>query len=353
MTNSARSTGTGVKAAAGAGYTSNPATFAAALTRAGLSAEQVTAAAPRLPAMGSVDTSLIRDRFNFDWATGDPIEGLDTYWWWARSVRVDPNEVIADGDDGTLWRIPFSTDGVDEVTFGTPVRVAETYVDVDVPDGVAATALVNRRGQRVAAAALSAPPKPARSESEAAARATAAPTTPEASMDLSALREALGLDDTATDDEVLEAAAERLSSDDTTETVTTTDETPDPAAPAPVPASAGVASIDPDTLAQLQADAAAGREAREQQRQDERDRILAAAINEGRITRARRDHYAAMFDADPEGTRTLLTAAPDKGGLAPGLVPISEVGHGGDPTASAVDSEYAAVMAARGLKSKS
>jgi hypothetical protein len=315
-----------------------------------------SAAAPPAPGMASVDSALIRERFNFDWATSDPVEGLDTYWWWARSVRVDPNEVIADGDDGTLWRVPFSTDGVDAVTFGTPVRVAETYVDVDAPDGAAATAIVTRRRQRVAAAALAKPTKTARSSSEAAARAAAASTatTEETVMELSALRQALGLSEDTPDEEVLAAAAERLSESTTEET---TEETTEPTevstdTTTPVPASASAVAIDPGTLEQLRADAAAGRQAREQQQRDDRDRTITAAIGEGRITRARRAHFEAAWNADPEGTRTLLTADPDKGGLAPGLVPVSEIGHaGGDnPNRSATDAQYDQVMAARGLK---
>jgi hypothetical protein len=42
--------------------------------------------------------------------------------------------------------------------------------------------------------------------------------------------------------------------------------------------------------------------------------------------RARRDHYARMYDTDPEGTKHLLTASAEDGGLAPGAVPRQEVG---------------------------
>jgi hypothetical protein len=92
---------------------------------------------PQTPAAASVSTSTIRERFNYEWAensdngavdeNGDP---LSTYWWWARDLRVDPDEVIADDDEGNLWAVPYSTDGADAVTFGPPVRVRETYVPV-------------------------------------------------------------------------------------------------------------------------------------------------------------------------------------------------------------------------------
>lgn len=48
----------------------------------------------------------------------------------------------------------------------------------------------------------------------------------------------------------------------------------------------------------------------------ERDRVISAAIAAGRFSESRRPFYEDRWAADPEGTRVLLTAAPEEGGLA-------------------------------------
>ena len=76
----------------------------------------------------------------------------------------------------------------------------------------------------------------------------------------------------------------------------------------------------------------------------EAGRVIAAAVAEGRIPTSRIRHYADAWQANPDGTRTLLTAAPDKGGLAPGLPP-----SGAQTAGQQADREYRDVLAARGL----
>lgn len=273
------------------------------------------------PVRASVDIATVRDRFNFDWAMSDPIDGVDTYWWWAISIRVDPAEVIADDGEGNLWSVPFTTDGEDQVTFGEPVRVRQTFVPVQAGEGVMATAVVTRRRQQVLAEQLDRPTKPDRESNPAAA--SAGPDNEEHPMD-DTVRQALarqhGLDpDTATEDEVNAAV---IAASETPEP----EETPAPEAehvetPEPVAASA---AVDPEALAQLQADAAAGRQAAETLATQARDTAINAAIGEGRIAPARRAHYEAAWAADQDGTRRLLTASVDDGGLAPGLVPVGK-----------------------------
>jgi hypothetical protein len=159
---------------------------------------------PATAPIASVDTGTIRQRFNYDWATdSDNGADQDTYWWWARSIRVDPNEVIADDDEGGIWSIPFTTDGTDDVTFGTPVRVAETFIPVQAGEGAAATAVVQRRRQRVAASALERPSKPTRPNQAAAESAPANERNPMDAAVLQALARQHGLDpETATEDQV-------------------------------------------------------------------------------------------------------------------------------------------------------
>ncbi|MFI7449548.1 head maturation protease, ClpP-related [Nonomuraea sp. NPDC049714] len=146
------------------------------------------------------------------------------------------------------------------------------------------------------------------------------------------LRERLGIaDDAELDDDALldavdQALAERAE--------------PSTAGPAPGPEPVaaripdGMQLIDEATLAELRASAAQGVEARALQRTEARDQALNDAIRVGKFPPARRDHYAAAWDADPEGTRQLLDS------LAEGLVPLADVGQpGGEPTDNGFDAE--------------
>ena len=83
----------------------------------------------------------------------------------------------------------------------------------------------------------------------------------------------------------------------------------------------GTTAIDEGTLAQLQADAAAGREARDAQQDAQREQLVSAAVKDGRIPPARKAHWMSLLKADPEGTQATLAALPK------GLVPVDEIGH--------------------------
>lgn len=124
------------------------------------------------------------------------------------------------------------------------------------------------------------------------------------------LRERLGVTDAAaTDDELLAAVDEALS------------EQPDaPAAPAAtIPA--GTQIIEDNVLEQLRADAAAGREARDEQIRARRDGIITAALRDGRITAATAPNFRALLDADEDGTTKVLDS------MAKNTVPVAEIGH--------------------------
>lgn len=157
----------------------------------------VPAGQPAAPAALSVSTEVVWQRFNFEWAMGENDAEPDTYWWWARDIRLDPNEVIADDEMGNLWSVPFSTDGEDALTFGTPVRVRETFVPLAA-------------SQRLVAS-FARPIKPPR-QPAAAAGANAADARPDpegvTTMDES-VREMLagmGLDPAAASEEQIQAA---------------------------------------------------------------------------------------------------------------------------------------------------
>lgn len=84
----------------------------------------------------------------------------------------------------------------------------------------------------------------------------------------------------------------------------------------------GVATIDKNVLAQLQADAALGRQAHEQQAKDSRDALVKAALTDGRIPAASADHWRALLAADPNAAAVLAS-------LAAGTVPVTEIGNAG------------------------
>lgn len=89
-----------------------------------------------------------------------------------------------------------------------------------------------------------------------------------------------------------------------------------------IAAKAGLATITNEALAGLQAQAAEGAEARAQQVRESDERVVDAAITEGKIAPARRDHHLQALAADREGHTAVLAA------LQPGLVPLAEKGHG-------------------------
>lgn len=301
----------------------------------------------------SVSTTVVRERFNFGWAMDPENEAeQNTYWWWARDVRVDPMEIIADDDEGGLWSVPYSTDGEDEVTFGEPQRVRETFVPV-------AAAQV---------ATFARPSKPSRPPATAAASnpaATARPDEGESPM-TDQVREFLvgrGIDpDTATDVQINAATillgeqppAEKADepeapetpeagADDTatTDTVVSTDDAQTDPAKVPVAASRqipeGAVVIDADELARLRAGAEAGTRLAAEQRTKERDTLLAKARDEGRFPPSRLAHYTRLYDSDPEGTKVLLTADEKDGGLAKGTVPLEAKAHTPDPEGEDAD----------------
>lgn len=109
------------------------------------------------------------------------------------------------------------------------------------------------------------------------------------------------------------------------------------AAPAPTPTAAlpeGVVAIEATQLEQMRADAQAGREARDAQIAAARAATVDAAVADGRIAPARRDHWIASLAADPGSADTLA-------GLQKGLIPVDMVGvTGGVDEASDEDGAY-------------
>lgn len=307
------------------------------------------------PARGSiraqVDAEDIRRQY-YDNAAADQ------FWWWIRSMFVDPNELIVeDEESGTLYRVPFDTKG-DEVTFSDPVAVKVVYKDKPAskqPDKQTAAweTPIPPQGKSIAVYANRAESRPEQEDTNVGV------TT---DVDPIALRNSLGLAENASDEEVRTALAsagyvappgretggpdERAPASEQPGTSATEQQEsngPDNTAPdgptdpateqptetptseTPVAAS-GTVTLDRATYEDLRRQAHQGATAFERQEVESRDRILTAAIGEGRIPPSRRAHWAGFLERDPEGARTLLTASEDKGGLAKGLVPVAAKG---------------------------
>lgn len=102
-------------------------------------------------------------------------------------------------------------------------------------------------------------------------------------------------------------------------------------------APAGMALVDEGTLAALRSDAAAGREARNEQQAAARREAVAAAVSDGRIPPARREHWEAQLAADEGALATLQS-------LAPGTIPVESIGHDGQPDTTEADATYQALF---------
>lgn len=85
----------------------------------------------------------------------------------------------------------------------------------------------------------------------------------------------------------------------------------------------GAMVVDATAYKQLQADAAAGRQAMDQIDAARRDQIIADALASGRITAASRDQWRTQLDADEKGISALLA------GMPANTVPVAEIGHSG------------------------
>lgn len=85
----------------------------------------------------------------------------------------------------------------------------------------------------------------------------------------------------------------------------------------------GTVLMDVDQAEQLRADARAGAEARAQQIAERRAGIVDAAIADGRVAPARREHWLAQLTADEEGATEVLAS------LTPGTIPMAPKGFTG------------------------
>lgn len=140
------------------------------------------------------------------------------------------------------------------------------------------------------------------------------------------LRERLGVTDAAVSDEQLLAAVDEALAEQTSDT----------ASSANLPE--GVVLMDAAALADLQASAALGRQAREEQDKARREGLVNLAVEEGRIAPASRDAWLGQLAANEAGTASLLAS------LAKNTIPVVELGI--TEEASTEDRLYAAAWGA-------
>jgi hypothetical protein len=240
---------------------------------------------------------------------------------WVRELYIDPMELIVDNDaTNEVLRIPYTVAADGTVTFGDEQVVKVTYVAARATGGPALVAFATREESRPGPApALTAPPIP----SPAPAVEPPVPQEEDTMPDtlIEGLRKQLGLADDADEATVLAANAEALAEQAEPPAVV-------PAAPTALPD--GTVAVDTATWQETIAAAADGREARKAQLAEHRDRVVAAAISDGRIPPARKDHWIAQLTADP-GAETVLAS------LAKGTVPLVELGHAGTDPAETLE----------------
>jgi hypothetical protein len=125
---------------------------------------------------------------------------------------------------------------------------------------------------------------------------------------LSTMRGALGLAEEADEAAILAALTDRLNAK------------AEPALPE------GVVTIDRAQLDELKSAAELGRQAHERQQAKDREDLVQAAIDDGRIAPQRREHWLKALEKDPGAADSLAS-------LEPGLIPVGkEIGHGGADT---------------------
>lgn len=245
-------------------------------------------------------------------------EGPGDGWYiWIEQLYVDPLEVIAvNDDDGTLWRHSFTVADNGEITWADPQQVRREYVAAATTVRAPTASWAGRTESRAGVARASEPPsgQPPATTPNGVTDVTETPTLNQG------VRERLGLPADAPDEDVLAALDQQLPAEPAAPEET-------PAAPAPQAGDDGTVRVDAAQWAAMQQAAQLGVAAHTRQQTEDRVRLVDAAVADGRIPPARRDHWLAQLAADPGAATTLAS-------LQPGLVPVAEAGHGGNPHAA-------------------
>lgn len=309
-----------------------------------------------MPVVAQVNVEDIRRAFYDDFAQDD------RYWWWDRELLIDPLEfIVQDPDENQLYRLPVDLkdgDGTDSVEFGEPEPIKVKYVpdpSANTDDDVKAARLIAPQLEK-AGKVLAVNTNPPRADERERRQ-----EKPKMGFNVPALRARLGvgkdvLPDDATEEQinaVLEAdppedekpqveplddehddeEVDDEESDDDDEDDGEKDDDDD------VRVSRGQV-IDKDAYAQLQKDAADGREARKQQVKAARKEYLDKAQLKGKFPPSARKAYAKQLAKGGEiekSTKEFIDGLPDN------TVPVDPLGDSSpdaELSASAYDDSW-------------
>lgn len=143
---------------------------------------------------------------------------------------------------------------------------------------------------------------------------------------LATLRNKLGLADDATlePSQVLAAIADKV----------TPQEEPVTPEVKPAPKAAGTMTIDASAWEAQQESIRRLEAAQAKAKREERDQIIDQAVRDGKFAPARKEHWAKLWDADPEGARAVID------GLTKNVIPVDAIGIGLEDDES-IDAEFA------------
>ena len=259
-------------------------------------------------------------------------EGDDTKFWWIRGMRMEPNELIVDDDDGHLLRVPFLVSG-DDVTFAEPTQVVVDYKDVPVQmaAGIAASALVGEGAIIYATRAESRPDT----------------TNPGGNMTRAELCASLGLPADASDEQIQAATRSVMASstatveetvaestedddadddddsgDDSDEDETSSESTDDDVQAGSRPRAV---TVDAAAFERLQHDAALARRHEEERVTAANEQIVDTAIRDGRFPPSARASYLTQLN-NPSGRQATIDFI---NSLEAGVIPVRERGSTG------------------------
>jgi hypothetical protein len=323
----------------------------------------------RTPADAAADIDRVVDAYITEVILEEnPSDEEGMYWWWPRAAWVDPNQLIVDADDGTLRRVQFTTNDRQEITFAEPVEVLEEFTDL----------APSAKAQVLAAAHVDAKPRSAMRVFESRDDVPGLPNRePEAGvgdgsnnvgMTPEQIRESLGLEATATDEQVQARITELRALEGEGTGGEGGEGSGEPAdgegaeggegsgseggegegapaggegaggegaAPPAAGADDGFVRVPASEWERVQQGAAAGTAVAAAAETTRRDDTIAAAAAAGKIAPAAKGSMENLHKRDPDAFYNLLTASVDKGGLAENLLPVSRQGGAGQEAATA------------------
>lgn len=287
-------------------------------------------------------------------------------WWWVREMVTDPNEIVADDDEGNLFLVPFSSDGDQQVTFGDPRRALQIFVDAPASAAVKAAQSLHPKGSRVLASFKSRDEIPGIKPKTDAAEGGQDDPARNSGMSLTAFHAALRDLPEATDEQIAALAEQHgVTFTETPEPDTGSGDgegeeqaddqadggdggqvaQPETAPPTPDSepgdgadaSAADTVTVPREAWESVQQGAQAGARAEAKAEENLRDSTIKLAAEKGKISPHQRQSMLNLHERDRTAFYTLLTEAPEKGGLAENIVPVAAGGLGGDGPAAAAE----------------